>query len=71
MGNPTTITIPAANQRTLRYGTLVAPYGENLDEGVDSVEAEEKRLVVKGKENAFFAADPGFAILRSLEVKHA
>jgi hypothetical protein len=71
MGNPTTITIPAASQKTLRYGTLAAPYGENLDEGVDSVDAEEKRLVVKGKESAFFAADPGFAVLRSLEVKHA
>jgi hypothetical protein len=56
-------------QKTLRYGTLFAPC-EGLDEGAGSVTAEEKRLVVKGKEDAFFNADPGFSVLKSLESRH-
>jgi hypothetical protein len=67
MGNPTTVIIPAAGEKILRYGTLAAPYAAGLDEGVSGVEAEEKRLVVKGKENVFFTADPAFSVLKSLE----
>jgi hypothetical protein len=69
MGNPTTTVIPAMGQKTLRYGTLFAPCA-GLGEGVDGVTAEEKRLVIRGKENAFFNADPGFTALKSLESRH-
>jgi hypothetical protein len=71
LGNPTTVTIPAAGQKTLRYGTLFAPYaGTALDEGLSGLEAEEKRLICKGKESAAFAADPSFSVLRTLEGHH-
>jgi len=70
---PTTIIIPAGEEKILRYGTLFAPYGENsLDEGVISLEGEENALVCLGKGgNWRFAADPGFGILKALEKKLA
>jgi hypothetical protein len=70
MGNPTTVTIPASGKKTLRYGTLVAPYTEGLDEGINRVEAEEARLAVRGKDTVFFAADPDFTVLKSLENRY-
>ncbi|MDR1506952.1 MAG: hypothetical protein LBI67_07590 [Treponema sp.] len=69
MGNPVTTVIPAMGQKTLRYGTLFAAC-EGIDGGVNSVSAEEKRLVVKGNGDAFFPADPGFTVLKALESRH-
>ena len=68
---PTTVTIPAGKEKVLRYGSLFAPYRENiLDEGVSSVEGEADALVCKGKGGHWrFAADPGFGILKALEKK--
>lgn len=70
MGNPATFTIPAEGQKTMRSGTLMAPWEAGLEDGIQSLEAEEKRLVAKGKTDVFFAADPGFTALKSLEAKH-
>jgi hypothetical protein len=71
LGNPTTVTVPAMSQKTLRYGTLFAAYeGSSLDEGIVSVQGEDSMLVTKGKEKAAFAADPRFAVLRTLENRH-
>ena len=71
LGNQTTVKIPAMGQRTLRSGVLFASYeGTALDEGINSLEAETTRLVVKGKETACFDADPSFNVLRTLESHH-
>lgn len=71
LGNPTIVKIPAMGQKTLRSGTLFAPYeGNALDEGIISVEGEAARLVCKGKETSFFKADPNFSVLRTLESHH-
>jgi hypothetical protein len=70
LGNPVTVTIPARSSRTLRFGTLAAPYETGLEDGVGAVEAEETRLVCKGKGTAFFSADPSFRILKTLERLH-
>lgn len=69
LGAPATVIIPAGGQRTVRYGTLFAPYeGIALDEGVASVKAEAAVLVGAGKKDYFrFAADPSFAVLKALE----
>ena len=69
LDTPTTVNIPAGEERVLRYGTLFAPYKENtLDEGVISLEGEKEALVCKGKNGHYrFAADPGFDILKKLE----
>ena len=69
LGAPTTATIPAGSQKTIRYGTLFAPYeGSVLDEGTLSLDAEDGALVGSGKGGTCrFAADPGFAVLKGLE----
>jgi hypothetical protein len=71
-GAPTTVRIPAMGQKTLRYGTLFAPYiGTALDQGIHTVEGEEKRLVCTGAgESWTFNADPGFTVLKGLERRH-
>jgi hypothetical protein len=71
LGSPAIVTIPGMGQKTLRSGTLFAPYeGSALDEGIASVEGEETRLVCGGAEPASFAADSRFKILRTLESHH-
>ena len=66
---PTTATIPGGSQKTIRYGTLFAPYeGQALDEGTLSLQAEDGALIGSGKGGTWrFAADPGFAVLKGLE----
>jgi hypothetical protein len=72
LGSPTTITIPAGGQKTLRSGVLFAPYeSTSLDEGISSVKAGMQCLVCEGKEAAYFPADPTFNVLRTLEANHA
>jgi hypothetical protein len=71
---PTTVLIPAGGEKILRYGTLFASYGanggKNLDEGIESIEAEEKALVCKGRSgHERFNADPRFTLLKVLEKK--
>jgi hypothetical protein len=71
LGNPTTVTIPAGGQKTLRSGTLFSSYENTiLDEGIASIRIEEAHLVCTGKETAFFNADPHFGVLRTLESRH-
>jgi hypothetical protein len=69
LGAPTTVMIPAGKSRTLRYGTLFAPYeGKALDGGILAAEAEEGALVCKGKEGtARFTADTAFRVLKGLK----
>jgi len=50
LGRPTMVTIPAGGERKLCYGTaLVELDHELLREGVESVEAEDGYLIVKGR----------------------
>ncbi len=69
LGSATTVTIPAGQARTLRYGTLFAAYeGGTLDQGVSAVQAEGRRLACTGsKETAAFDADGDFRTLKQLE----
>jgi hypothetical protein len=70
MNAPATALIPGGQSRTLRYGTLFAPYGDKaLDGGLGTAEGEDGCLVCTGKggEKACFAADPAFTLLRRLE----
>ena len=71
LDTPTTVTIPAGKEKILRYGTLFAPYGQNiLDGGVNTLEGEQNALACQGKGGYWsFAADPGFSILKDLEKK--
>ncbi|GHU15198.1 hypothetical protein FACS1894163_01080 [Spirochaetia bacterium] len=71
MGAPVTTLIPAGKTRTLRYGTLFAPYdGNTLDEGIGSMEAEESLLICKGKsDSARFSADMGFGVIKKIQSK--
>jgi hypothetical protein len=66
---PVTVTIPAGEEKILRYGTLFASYGDNvLDEGVGGLEGESGALVCQGKSGYWrFAADPLFSLLKNLE----
>jgi hypothetical protein len=69
LGAPTTVLIPAGGEKTLRYGSLFAPYdGSVLDNGVESAAAEENRIIASGGsgKRQSFAADPGFAIIKAL-----
>jgi hypothetical protein len=66
--NPTTITIPAHETKTLRHGSLFAPYENNiLDDGVTAVEAEDNVLVCIKSGSWSYPADPSFVILKKLE----
>jgi hypothetical protein len=71
LGVPTTVTIPAGESKTLRYGCLLSPYEKTaLDEGIASIEADSAALVCKGKSEFWrFSADPGFSKLKVLEKK--
>jgi hypothetical protein len=73
MGTPATVLIPAHGGKTLRYGTLFAPYENTaLDEGIISIEAEEKALVCKGKDKSqSFTADPGFKVLKEIQQRYS
>jgi hypothetical protein len=69
LGAPTTVGIPAMGEKTLRYGTLFAPYsGEALDKGIKSIEAEAAALITAGEngQSYRFNADPGFALLKKI-----
>jgi hypothetical protein len=66
--NPTTVTIPAHEERTLRCGSLFAPYENNiLDDGITAVEAEDNALVCIKSGTWNFPADPAFSLLKKLE----
>lgn len=72
MGSPTTVLVPARSRRTLRYGTLFAPYGEGaLDGGVAEITPERGKLVLVGRSSkgatARFPVDSDFSVLRGLE----
>jgi hypothetical protein len=69
LGAPVTVVIPAGKSRTLRYGTLFAPYGNKaLDGGMIAAEAEDGSLVCRGKEGtARFAADTAFRVLKGIK----
>ncbi len=69
LGSPTIVTLPPRSTRTLRYGTLFAPYPDGkLDRGVLGVDGGKGELVLKGaKKEVRLGADPTFSVLRSLE----
>jgi hypothetical protein len=69
LGAPTTVRIPGKGKRTLRYGTLLAPYsGGTLDGGVVSVEPEKGKIALAGTgKTVRVSADASFAVLASLE----
>jgi hypothetical protein len=72
LGNPTTVTIPALGTKTLRYGSLFAPYENNiLDDGITAVEAEDNALVCVKSGSWSFPADPSFSVLKRLEKETA
>jgi len=68
---PVTVNIPGGAEKVLRYGTLFAPYEQNiLDSGINTLEGESAALVCQGKSGYWrFAADPGFGVLKILEKK--
>jgi hypothetical protein len=70
---PATASIPRGMTKTLRYGTLFAPYGQKtLDGGISAVERETNTLVCQGPGGRFsFNADSGFSILKGIEKKTA
>jgi hypothetical protein len=66
--NPTTVTIPAYGSKTLRYGSLFAPYENNiLDDGITAVEVDSNALVCIKSGSWNFPADPTFSLLKKLE----
>ena len=69
LGSPTTFTIPAKAKRTLRYGTLFAPYkGGTLDGGILAVEPEKGKMALSGAgKTVKVPADADFSALKSLE----
>jgi hypothetical protein len=72
LGNPTTVTIPAHGTKTLRYGSLFAPYENSiLDDGITAVEAEANALVCIKSSSWSFPADPSFSVLKRLEKETA
>jgi hypothetical protein len=72
LGAPTTVTIPAGGAKTLRYGSLFAPYDEaGLDQGITGIEGESSELVCTGKgKSQRFAADPAFILLKGLQSRY-
>ncbi|MDR0601145.1 MAG: hypothetical protein LBG42_02065 [Treponema sp.] len=68
LGAPAVVTIPAGKSRTLRYGTLFAPYGERtLDGGIASVEGGGGSLACGGKTGTVrFGADGEFRVLKKI-----
>jgi len=71
LGSPTTVAIPAMGHKTLRSGTLFSSYeGTGIDQGIASIRMEDNRLVCSGADTVSFAADPRFAVLRTLESHH-
>ncbi|GAB1483789.1 hypothetical protein MASR2M78_26050 [Treponema sp.] len=71
LGAPTTLTLKSASVRTLRYGTLFAPYKDGtLDKGVKKIEGEKKGLAFhSGKKSCLLKADPSFKTLKALEAR--
>jgi hypothetical protein len=68
LGSPTTAAIPPKSSKTLRYGSLFAPYENNiLDEGIKAVEAEADALCCIKSGTWRFEADPAFKTLKRLE----
>ncbi|MDR2110742.1 MAG: hypothetical protein LBP32_05490 [Spirochaetaceae bacterium] len=72
LGAPTTVTIPGRGEKILRYGSLFAPYEDNLDQGVTAISAEESALACAGTKGTWrFKADPSFALLKGIHSRHA
>jgi hypothetical protein len=70
LGAPTTVTIPARGEKTLRYGSLFSAYeGSALGEGIKTAVPEESRIILTGSagESLQFNADPEFKVLRSIQ----
>ncbi|MDR1903269.1 MAG: hypothetical protein LBQ88_13445 [Treponema sp.] len=69
LGAPATVPIPGEGEKTLRYGTLFAPYiGNILSEGINSVEYEENAVIAAGRGSySRFRADPDFIQLKKIE----
>ncbi|MDR2158638.1 MAG: hypothetical protein LBP23_01070 [Treponema sp.] len=72
MGAPSTFTIPAGQSRTLRYGSLFAPYeGNLLDGGIRSVKADDGRILCGGTDGCCrFPADGAFGVLKRIQGKN-
>jgi hypothetical protein len=69
LDSPATVSIPAGEEKTLRYGTLFAPYsGETLDNGVKTIETEASALIAAGRDGRShrFKADPAFTLLKGI-----
>ncbi|MDR2402673.1 MAG: hypothetical protein LBD78_01440 [Spirochaetaceae bacterium] len=72
LGAPTTVSIPAGGEKTIRYGSLFAPYeGSVPDEGIRSIIPEERRLVITGisGESRAFSADSAFTVLKAIAAR--
>jgi hypothetical protein len=71
LGAPTTVTIPAGKEKTLRYGAAFSSYDKTaLDDGISSIEADANVLICKGKSEYWrINADPFFTGLKALERK--
>ncbi|MDR3172864.1 MAG: hypothetical protein LBU19_01320 [Treponema sp.] len=72
LGAPATVTIPAGEAKTLRYGSLFAPYDEaGLDQGITGIEGGQSELVCTGKgKSQRFTADPAFTLLKGLQSRY-
>jgi hypothetical protein len=65
---PTTVIIPAHGSKTLRYGVLFASYDNALDQGIRTIEADNRRLICTAPQGVWtFKADPAFAGLKQME----
>ncbi|MDR2468370.1 MAG: hypothetical protein LBD22_05365 [Spirochaetaceae bacterium] len=68
LGSPVTFTLPAKTEKTLCWGTLFAPYEDNiLDGGVVGMDGEDGILICKSAAAAWrFKADITFKVIRRL-----
>jgi hypothetical protein len=72
MGAPTTVSIPARGEKTLRYGSLFSSYeGSALDGGVKSAAGEKGRLILSGTsgESRTVNGDSEFTVLNAIAAK--
>ncbi|GHV83983.1 hypothetical protein AGMMS50212_13230 [Spirochaetia bacterium] len=67
---PTTVVIPAKDEKTLCFGSLFAPYENSiLDSGIVGVDAEENKLICKSATESWkFNADSSFAALKKIQM---
>jgi|SaaInlStandDraft_4_1057021.scaffolds.fasta_scaffold78680_1 hypothetical protein len=70
LGSPTTLQIKPHSSKVLYYATALVKYeGNTLDEGIESIESHQSKIIVNGiKSGITFSADADFSILKKIEM---